>query len=295
MGLVDELLNDLEASETSAGLDDDPHFVIGSDRFIVIPEELRKIAVQHDHNIETVTFDCPRYWDGRDMSKMRVYVNYMRSDDEQGCDLCTNVTVDDQDDSIMHFEWIIGGHLTAVDGPVTILVCVKKIGEDGAEANHWNSELNTDCHISPGLECEATVIEHNPGIITSLLARMDYVEKIATPENMQQYVNDYLDKNPDTPEIIKNYLYSYMAVNSPTTENAMNEYIHMYLEKHPYVFVIGPRKPETKGLWFNTSSDGNVHETENTILKLTADSKNEMIYAEVDKNTIIPGYDLEIL
>ncbi len=289
MGLVDDLLDDLETDIAERG--EEGHFIIGTDRYITVPEELKKIAVQHDHNIETVTFDCPRYWDDHDMSQMRIYVNYMRSDDEQGCDLCTNVKVDDTRDSIMHFDWTITGHLTAVPGNVTILVCVKKVGEDGSEANHWNSELNTDCYVSQGLECESKVIEHNPGIITSLLARMDYVEEIATPETMQNYVNDYLDKNPDTPDIIKNYLYNYMSTNYPTTEDAMNEYVHSYLDKHPHLFVIGSNKPVESCLWFNTDSNGEV--VENTVLKLTGESGSNGVYAEVG-DTIIPGQDLKI-
>ena len=52
------------------------HIKIGLDRHITVPESLKRIAVQYDHNVETVTFDCPRYWDGHDMSKMTVYINY---------------------------------------------------------------------------------------------------------------------------------------------------------------------------------------------------------------------------
>ena len=46
----------------------EPHIVIDSHRAITVPEQLKRIAVQFDHNFETVTFDCPRYWDGHDLS-----------------------------------------------------------------------------------------------------------------------------------------------------------------------------------------------------------------------------------
>ena len=39
----------------------EPHIVIDDDRYIAVPKKLRRLAVQHDHNVETVTFDCPRY------------------------------------------------------------------------------------------------------------------------------------------------------------------------------------------------------------------------------------------
>ena len=39
---------------------DEQHIIINSDRSITVPTELKNIAVQNDHNIETVMFDCPR-------------------------------------------------------------------------------------------------------------------------------------------------------------------------------------------------------------------------------------------
>lgn len=290
MNQAEQLLNDLSVSPLSMD-NTDLHIVIDSERFMTVPEELLKIGVQNDHNIETVTFDCPRFWNGHDMSKMRVYVNYLRADDEQGADLATNVVVDEFDDTIMHFDWTITGHLTAVSGPIVILVCIQKVADDGTEENHWNSELYTDMYISPGMECEATTIEHYPGIITSLLARMDYVEEIATPETMQNYVNDYLDKNPETPEIIKNYLYTYMSEHYPTTPEAMEEYIGMYLDKHPHLFAIGPTKPPVSCLWFNT---GDGSETSDTTVRLTAAKYNDAVYGVVEDTTVVAGRDFEI-
>ena len=89
MGRAEDLLNGLQNTDTNNGIslliagentDTEPHFVINDNRVISVPSELRTIAVQYDHNIETVTFDCPRYWDGHDMSKMVVYINYERAD-----------------------------------------------------------------------------------------------------------------------------------------------------------------------------------------------------------------------
>lgn len=31
----------------------EPHIVVGSDRMITVPDELKNIAVQYDHNVET--------------------------------------------------------------------------------------------------------------------------------------------------------------------------------------------------------------------------------------------------
>lgn len=169
MSQADELLNDLVSdSGISVQLADpttEPHIVIGDDRFISVPKELQRIAVQYDHDVETVTFDCPRYWDGLDMSELRIYINYMRKDREVACYKATNITVDDVDANIMHFNWTISRNVSEVKGELKFLVCIKKGDEDGNEVNHWNSELNTEMYISEGLEVEPSIFDPYPDII----------------------------------------------------------------------------------------------------------------------------------
>lgn len=244
MSQAEDLLNEL--SEDDVGVDSNSHIVIGSDRFWVVPEDVKKIAVQYDHNIETITFDCPRYWDGHDMSKMRVYVNYMRADDEKGGDLATNIVVDEVDETIMHFNWTITGHLSAVPGPVVALVCVKAVGEDGSEKNHWNSELNTDLYVSEGLESETTVNSHYPGIVTSLLARMDAVENKTTREAMLGYVETYLT------ETSPNWLEEFFV--SETVLDLVRGYMNENGVKDGTKIIISNEKPDRECIWFNVTS-----------------------------------------
>lgn len=197
MSTADDLLNSLDESNPilyAAGYKQESHIVIGSDRFITVPDSLKRIAVQYDHDMETVTFDCPRYWDDTDMSEMRVYINYMRPNGTKGSYIPNEVTIDTLDSDIMHFDWTISGHVTEYKGNLTFLVCVKKTDENGEIVNHWNSELNHDLYISEGMETEETVINNYPDIINQLLERQDAVEEIATPEAMQQYANTWLNK-----------------------------------------------------------------------------------------------------
>lgn len=168
---ADELLR-------SAVIQSDPegHIVVGGDRFITVPTNLKRLGVQYDHNIETVTFDCPRYWDNHDMSQMTVYINYMLSN--QYCDRypADNVRADDD---VMHFEWTISRNVTQVAGAVSFLICVMKTDAEGNEERHWNSELCQDCYISKGMEN----VENHPALdypdeITQLLLRMTSVERL---------------------------------------------------------------------------------------------------------------------
>ena len=174
MTKAEELLGNLANSHlTNPGLE--PHFIIDTARYIHVPKVLQRIAVQHDHQVETVTFDCPRYWDGIDMSKMYIYVNFMRPDKVRGRYLCKNVQVDPEDDNLMHFTWTIEQDATLAKGKLRFLVCIMKTGTDGALVNHWNSELNDELFVSEGLECEDLPEEFYPEIITDLLTRMDHI------------------------------------------------------------------------------------------------------------------------
>ena len=242
MSRADELL-DAVSNEGIALSTVDPateaHIVVDSNRFITVPEELKRIAVQFDNNMETVTFDCPRYWDGIDMSKMKVYINYLTKSNVRGMYWAEKVTVDPQDDTIMHFDWLITRNVTLVKGPISFLVCIRDVDEEGNESNHWNSELNQEMYVSEGLECEESILEQYPDIITELLTRMDYVEEIATPEHMQNYVNEFLTTTTE----LRDLVYSYLDQQEATSPEAMLEYVQHYLDNHPPLFVIGSEKP----------------------------------------------------
>ena len=164
MSLADELLDTVAGGDISLYMTDpatEPHIVVNSDRTVVVPEEFKKLAVQFDHNVETIMFDCPRYWDGHDMSEMNVYINYIRADNQTGS-YSTEIT--GTDESTMYFSWTISNHVTAVKGEIAFLVCVKKT-EGEEEVNHWNSELCRECYISEGLEAEVVVANDNVDVI----------------------------------------------------------------------------------------------------------------------------------
>lgn len=225
MSRADDIFANLSEEDIklySADPSTEAHIVVSKDRYITVPEELKRIGVQFDHDIETVTFDCPRYWDGIDMSKMKIYINYMRSDGIKGMYLAQNVTIDEIDDSIMHFEWTISKNVTMIDGQLSFLVCIKTTDDLGNEKNHWNSELNQEMTISKGLECSELVVELYPDIITQLLLRMDAVEYVVSPERIEDYVNDILQNSQTfidgiskviTPKVIRDNIYDYLDLN----------------------------------------------------------------------------------
>lgn len=172
------------------------HITIDNNRIITVPENLKRIAVQYDHNVETVTFDCPRYWDGNDLSKMTIYINYShKSSKTPSSYLTTNVCVDEEDDTLIHFDWTISRNVTDKKGPLTFLVCAKLVDEEGNEIHHWNSERNTDMYVSEGLrgDVESFDEEHND-IVAAINSRLNNNDSLVSKINTrlittEQFVN----------------------------------------------------------------------------------------------------------
>ena len=156
-----QLLNELDETSSS----EEQHIVIDADRFITVPEDLKRLGVQFDHNIETVTFDCPRHWDEHDLSEMNIYVNYLRSDGAYGKFKATDIIVDAENSEIIHFNWTISKNVTLTSGKIVFLVCAKTVDSDGNEQTHWNSERCEDCYISKGLELDENSEEIRSDII----------------------------------------------------------------------------------------------------------------------------------
>lgn len=172
-------------SETNS---EEKHIVIDKNRIITVPSELQRIAVQYDHDIETVTFDCPRYWDEHDLSEMIIYINYRLPNGVVGCYKATNVIIDDTNTNMFHFNWTLSRNVTSAVGKIIFLVCAKKMDSEGNEINHWNSELNQEMYISQGLESVDTVVEDYPDVITQLI--MSKAESEFETKNISERVID---------------------------------------------------------------------------------------------------------
>lgn len=195
MSQVDEMLKGLSDNDvalfTAMG-DMEPHIVIGEDRVITVPDELKRIAVQFDHDVETVTFDCPRFWDEHDLTQMKIYINYKCPNDTLGSFIAENVTVDRDDENIIHFTWTISRNVSSANGKIVFLVCAKKTDGAGNEGVHWNTELCKDMYVSEGLECTEWIEDEYPDLYTQLLERMDLNEQIV--EEYKNSAKDSADK-----------------------------------------------------------------------------------------------------
>lgn len=182
MSEIDEMLNAVAEESTSAGPgmgDSERYIVIGRDRYITVPDELKKIAVQYDDGVETVTVECPKTWDGWDLSSEgnTISVIYKRSDNVVGKDECKISTVHPATESVFYFEWNIKQHATYAAGNLTVLFCISGKIDGSEQPKEWRTELNDeDFYISEGLHGNDNIVNSHPDIISSLLTRMETIE-----------------------------------------------------------------------------------------------------------------------
>lgn len=205
MSQAEELLDSLSEGETTTDTltpEEEPHIVINADKSVTVPDELKEIAVQFDHNVKTVTFDCPRYWDGRDLSDMKLYVNYQRPDGFKDSHPVENFSVDKTDESITHFEWTISDNVTKVKGDIMFLVCAKVANSEGVLEKHWNSKLNRELTILEGMDCVEGVVERNPDIIEKILADLDSTVRLV--DGLQFAQSDMYQTDPEALDFVKN-------------------------------------------------------------------------------------------
>lgn len=197
--------------------------VIKKDRTVTVPASEAKIGVQYDHNVNVITFDCPRYPDDDrsvDLSTMQIYINYMLPDKTLGSYLAENVKVDANNPDTIHFDWKITRNVTQVKGALQALVCIKKVDAEGNELYHWNTDLIQSFRVGEGMECLETISSDYADVISQLLVNMNtvvgefealsadvtartseetlqgLVNNAASDEKLESIVNAYMEANP---------------------------------------------------------------------------------------------------
>lgn len=202
MSQAEDLLNSLEEPEVAAYSADtviEPHIVINRDKTVTIPEQLKRILVQYDHNIETVTFDCPRYWDSHDLSQMDMRIMFERSDGHREPHPVENLQVDESDDSMIHFDWTISRNTTLVNGNIRITICAKITNAEGIADREWHTIPNKDLFVNGGMDCSGEeIVEQNPDIIEAILIRLDELKTAGgvSDEQIANAVEAYMAENP---------------------------------------------------------------------------------------------------
>ena len=208
------------------------HITINSDRSVTVPVELRKIGVQYDHNVNTIEFVGPRYSGNVDLSTMTIYINYILSDKTPGKYKAENVIIDDQDNSLIRFNWTITRNVTKASGILSCLVCAKKTDEEGNEINHWNTDIFRLLSVSEGMENDPVIQEQYPDVITSLIQNVEeHDTKLLEFSGLNNRVTD-LENNIDELKGKIDNIHIPEQIQSDWTQN--NETAPDYIKNKPF-------------------------------------------------------------
>ena len=196
-----EILAEMAANPVpyAAGQVNDVITIDGETRMISVPASEIFFGVESDKDVERKHFRCPKVvGDGIDLSKHQIYISYITSDSagktfsgNAGLYLCEDVATDGDD---ITFSWQLSGNVFASAGFIAFKVLAAKTDGENVQTR-WNTvpAIGTVLMTVPdGMD----IGEAYPDIVTQLLERMASVEKIATEEAMQGYVNTYLEVHP---------------------------------------------------------------------------------------------------
>jgi len=129
------------------------YFIVNKDRTVTIPPGVKVVGVENDHNCKRVMFECPRYYDGYDLTQCtQHHVNFINLTAEtQGRHNIDDITIDTADESIIHFSWLISSIATAKAGEVAFSLCFNSIDTDGNIEYEWNSAYTGGLMVEQGL------------------------------------------------------------------------------------------------------------------------------------------------
>ena len=155
---------------------------INKDRTVSVPSILEKSIVQRDHNIESIPFNCPRYWYGNDISTMAIYVIFVTenteiSDEKPLRDACSKVEVDPDDPNMLHFVWTVTEKASKHIGKLAWKVCAIATDADGNETIRWHSHTCRAMEVQEGLEADDYVPEQYPDEYSHLVQRVNALEQ----------------------------------------------------------------------------------------------------------------------
>ena len=235
MSQAEELLRGL--SETPVySVTEAEYVTIDSERYLSVPDNLKKLGVSTDHGVNTVHFVGPRYSEnGTDLSTMSIWINYLRSDDYPDQSRCENVHVDEEDETVLHYDWVITRNVTEIHGNLTVLVCAKSVDESGIEKNHWNTEMCNDFYVSEGFEVQDSVVSQYPDLIEYMLLRVATVEDKTTKDYILNCVKEYLEADPSV--IID-------EIEKVIAEQPIQDYVNEYMDAHANFCVTDSRTLE---------------------------------------------------
>lgn len=170
-------------------------------RTIIVPASEMLFGVRQDMDAERKHFKCPKIvGDNVDLSNCHIYISYVPSkqdgtydiNEDVGAYLCEDLDVDGD---YVTFSWKLSGNVFVKAGYIAFAVYAKQADADGNLQTKWHTTFAIG-KVLDTLPDGEQIVEKYADVIEQLLNKMENVEKVATHEAMQNYVEAYLAENP---------------------------------------------------------------------------------------------------
>lgn len=126
----------------------EPKITIDADlRIITVPEELVDIGVVGDHYAETVYFDCPRFFDGVDLSLKSCEIHFINAAGFTGISKAIDVV---PGDSQISFGWEIDRRVTIKSGKISFAIFFCSTDERGYQFSTTAASMNVLAGLDEG-------------------------------------------------------------------------------------------------------------------------------------------------
>ncbi len=166
--------------------DTEPIIEIDADlRKIIIPTQLQNIGVVGDHHAEEIFFQCPRYFDGKDLSKHTCIIRCINAGGEYFESQVVDMLIEDD---ILIFGWILDDYATRYSGEIQFTVQFETI--NGESRYQWQT-TPASLTILAGLNVENTITEKDDTLFRTLTNQIqDLQHRVSDLENMLINYND---------------------------------------------------------------------------------------------------------
>lgn len=274
-------------------------------RLIEVPDTELLLGVFSENLVEKKYFKCPRIvLNNIDLYECFIFINYVSASGRVGYIQSENVELDETEQYIL-FDWDLTNNVfdKNKDSTIYFSVSAKQYLEDSEPVFATRKAQGKMYETINGTE---HVTQEHADIILQILAEMDGVKEIATPDAMQEYVNIWLSENPDKlggqPIPVKsanemlntNTIYLYMGVGETINEVVYEKgYIYYYLEGEQS-WVKGSLYGGEGG---GSSFSGNASDVyyDDTETNLGATNVQDAVKKISDKQKSVVSYDLQSL
>lgn len=167
------------------------HDIADSDQCFAIDPITRSVTsnsekiklIQRDHNSERLTFTCPRFIEGHDMSLCdSILVQYTNTDKKTKEESCDVYSVNDvklsANESMIEFSWLISETATKYVGPLKFLIEFMCVDKENAVVYSWHTDIFKEISIGAGMRNEGAIAEKYPDVLSQLQEKINSIGDI---------------------------------------------------------------------------------------------------------------------